>query len=94
MTHAGDPGGAEFKMLALCKAVGPAAHVLLLQKGRLERLLAAQGTPCAVAPLDTGTGAVRRDGGVRSVMRAVPGSLRLVKCIAAEARPHDVVESR
>jgi glycosyltransferase involved in cell wall biosynthesis len=91
MTHAGDPGGAEFKMLALCKALAPSAHVLLLQHGRLEALLSAQGTPCVVAPLDPGTGAVRRDGGVRSLVRAAPGSLRLVKRIAREARPHDVV---
>jgi glycosyltransferase involved in cell wall biosynthesis len=91
MTHAGDPGGAEFKMLALCKALGPAAHVLLLQHGRLEGMFAAQGTPCAVAPLSVGTGAVRRDGGVSSLVRAAPGSLRLVKRIAREARPHDIV---
>jgi glycosyltransferase involved in cell wall biosynthesis len=91
LTHAGDPGGAEYKMLALCKALGPAAHVLLLQNGRLEGLLGAQGTPCVVAPLDADTGAVRRDGGVSSLVRAAPGSLRLVKRIAREARPHDVV---
>jgi hypothetical protein len=91
MTHAGDPGGAEFKMLALCKALGTAAHVLLLNHGRLESMLAAQGTPCVVAPLDAEAGAVRRDGGVSSLVRAAPGSLRLVKRIAREARPHDVV---
>jgi glycosyltransferase involved in cell wall biosynthesis len=34
---------------------------------------------------------VRRDGGVSSLVRAAPGSLRLVKRIAREARPHDVV---
>jgi glycosyltransferase involved in cell wall biosynthesis len=91
MTHAGDPGGAEFKMLALCKALGPSAHVLLLHHGRLEAMLAAQGTPCVVAPLDAEAGAVRRDGGLGNLVRAAPGSLRLVKRIAREARPHDVV---
>jgi glycosyltransferase involved in cell wall biosynthesis len=91
MTHAGDPGGAEFKMLALSKALAPSIHVLLLQHGRLEKMLAAQGTPCVVAPLGEKTGAVRRDGGVSSLVRAAPGSLRLVKRIAREARPHDVV---
>jgi glycosyltransferase involved in cell wall biosynthesis len=91
MTHAGDPGGAEFKMLALCKALGASAHVLLLHHGRLERMLAAQGTPCVVAELGERTGAVRRDGGVGSLVRAAPGSLRTVKRIAREARPHDVV---
>ena len=91
MTHADDPGGAEFKMLALCKALAPSIHVLLLQHGRLEDLLAAQGTPCVVAPLSGRAGAVRRDGGVSSLVRAAPGSLRIVKRIAREARPHDVV---
>jgi glycosyltransferase involved in cell wall biosynthesis len=91
MTHAGDPGGAEFKMLALCKALAPSTHVLLLQHGRLEHMLVAQGTPCVVAPLNARTRGVRRDGGVSSLVRAAPGSLRLVKRIAREARPHDVV---
>lgn len=91
MTHAGDPGGAEFKMLAICKALGAPAHVLLLAHGRLEGMLAAQGTPCVVAPLDAGAGAVRRNGGVGSLVRAAPGSLRLLQRIAREARPHDVV---
>lgn len=91
MTHAGDPGGAEFKMLAICKAIGTSAHVMLLQHGRLEQLLAAQGTPCVVAPLAGGAGAVRRAGGVASLVRAAPESLRMVRRIAREARLHDVI---
>jgi glycosyltransferase involved in cell wall biosynthesis len=91
MTHAGDPGGAEFKMLALCKALGASAHAMLLAHGRLEGMLAAQGTPCTVVPLGTDAGAVRRDGGVGSLVRAAPGSVRLVRRIAREARRHDIV---
>ncbi len=91
MTHAGDPGGAEFKMLAICKAMGTAAHVMLLQHGRLEQMLAKQGTPCVVEPLAGGAGAMRREGGVMSLVRAAPESLRMVRRIAREARRHDVV---
>jgi len=39
LTHVGDPGGAEFKMMALCEAVNDSAEVMLLQHGSLESML-------------------------------------------------------
>lgn len=36
ITHVGDPGGAEFKMMAIAGTMRDSAEVLLLQHGSLE----------------------------------------------------------
>ncbi|HTU64391.1 MAG TPA: glycosyltransferase family 4 protein [Steroidobacteraceae bacterium] len=91
VTHVGDPGGAEFKMIAICRTLGDAAHVLTLQHGSLDRILKEQGIRHSVKPLGAAAGGVRREGGSLSLLRAVPGSLRMVRELARESRRHDLV---
>jgi glycosyltransferase involved in cell wall biosynthesis len=91
ITHVGDPGGAEFTMIPICKALGAQATVLLLEHGSMERILAAQGIEYRVRPLGRGAGAVRRGGGIGRLMRAIPASLRMSWQLAREARGFDVV---
>ncbi len=62
ITHVGDPGGAEFKMIALCKSLRGSSRVLTLQHGSLERILAEQGIPHSVRPLAAAAGGIRREG--------------------------------
>jgi len=85
ITHVGDPGGAEFKMMAIAGMMRGSAEVLLLQHGSLEALLDAAGIRHSVQPLAAGTRKVRREGGVTSLLRALPGSLATVRHIARKA---------
>jgi hypothetical protein len=66
ITHVGDPGGAEFKMMAIASTMRDSSEVLLLQHGSLEGLLAAAG------------GAARRGGhplhGAAAVRRHAQGA--------------------
>ena len=39
LTHVGEPGGAELKMIDLCRAVRGRAEVMLFQRGPLEDIL-------------------------------------------------------
>ncbi|MEO8020205.1 MAG: glycosyltransferase family 4 protein [Pseudomonadota bacterium] len=91
VTHAGDPGGAEFKMMAIAGTVGERAEVLLLQHGSLETLLRDAGIRCSVLPMSAKTRGVRREGGFLDILRAVPGSIATVVRLARKARAHDVV---
>jgi len=91
ITHVGDPGGAEFKMMAIAGTMRDSAEVLLLQHGSLEGLLGAAGIRHSVQPLAAGTRKVRREGGAMSLLRALPGSLAMVRHIARKARGFDVV---
>jgi len=91
ITHVGDPGGAEFKMMAIAGTMREAAEVLLLQHGSLEGLLGAAGIRYSVQPLAAGTRGVRREGGFASLLRAIPGSLAMVRHLARKARDFDAV---
>lgn len=91
ITHVGDPGGAEFKMMAIAGTMRDSSEVLLLQHGSLEGLLAAAGIRCSVKPLSADTRKVRREGGLGSLLRAVPGSLSMVSFLARKSRSFDVV---
>jgi glycosyltransferase involved in cell wall biosynthesis len=91
VTHVGDPGGAEFKMIALCKTLRESAHVLLLQHGSMERILRDQQIRHSVQPLGAVASTVRKKGGFLSMLRAVPGSLAMIGHLARTARDYDVV---
>ena len=91
ITHVGDPGGAEFKMMAIAGTMSDSAEVLLLQHGSLEGLLEAAGIRHSVQPLAAGTRKVRREGGFASLLRALPGTLAMVCHVARKARAFDVV---
>lgn len=91
ITHVGDPGGAEFKMMAIAGTMHDSAEVLLLQHGSLEALLSAAGIRHSVQPLADGTRKVRREGGFTSLLRALPGSFAMVRHIARRARHFDRV---
>jgi glycosyltransferase involved in cell wall biosynthesis len=91
ITHAGDPGGAEFKMMAIAGSMNGAAEVLLLAHGSLETLLGDAGIRHSVQPLNADTGKVRREDGLMSLVRAVPGSISAARQLARKARDYDVV---
>jgi glycosyltransferase involved in cell wall biosynthesis len=91
ITHVGDPGGAEFKMMAIASTTPESAEVLLLEHGSLETLLRNSGIRCSVLPMAHSARAVRREGGLLRILRAVPGSLATVAKLARKARDYDVV---
>jgi glycosyltransferase involved in cell wall biosynthesis len=91
LTHVGDPGGAEYKMVDLCRALGAAGRVLLFQHGALEAILRRTHIPFSVAPMSVSARSVRKEGGLRSILKAIPGTLAMLRRVAREGRKHDVV---
>jgi glycosyltransferase involved in cell wall biosynthesis len=86
LTHAGDPGGAEYKMIDLCRAAGPSAEVMLLQHGSLEALLRGHQIRYSVAPMSRAARSVRKEGGLLSILKAVPGTLAMVGSVVRAGR--------
>jgi len=86
MTHVGDPGGAEFKMIALCKALRGSVQVLLFQQGSLERILSEQQIPHVVQALGGMASRVRKAHGLSSLLGAIPASLTMIRYLARSAR--------
>ena len=91
LTHVGDPGGAEYKMIDLCRSVRDSAEVMLFQHGSLEAILCRHRIKYSVTPMPPATSQVRKEGGVMSLLRAVPGTLSMVRSVVREGSRFDVV---
>ena len=91
MTHVGVPGGAEFKMIDLAECVDQSSEVMLMQHGSLEGMLRQRGIRCSVNELPKSARAVRREGGLSSLLRAIPATLSMVRGVARKARGFGVV---
>jgi len=91
MTHVGVPGGAEFKMIDLAECVDHSSEVLLMQHGSLEGMLHQRGIPCSVNELPRSASAVRREGGLSALFRAIPATLSMIRGVARKARGFRVV---
>lgn len=91
LTHAGDPGGAEYKMLDLCRTLGAAAEVMLLQHGSLEAILGEHRISFSVSPMPSAARDVRKQGGPMSLLKAIPAALSMIRGVARNGRRFDVV---
>jgi glycosyltransferase involved in cell wall biosynthesis len=91
VTHAGDPGGAEFKMLDLCQTLRGRAEVLLLQHGSLEALLGRQQIRFTVCPLSRSASQVRRESGLLGMLKALPGVLSHIGAVSRKGRDFSVI---
>lgn len=91
LTHVGDPGGAEYKMMNLCRILRQSCEVMLFQHGSLEGLLDAQQIAHSVCPMPASARSVRRESGGWRALRALPGLLPMIRAVARKARGFDVV---
>ncbi|MEJ1961708.1 MAG: glycosyltransferase family 4 protein [Gammaproteobacteria bacterium] len=91
LTHVGDAGGAEYKMLDLCQGVRHSCEVMLFQHGSLESLLKERQIEFSVCPVPDKVLGVRREGGVLGSLRAIPGALSMVRSLARKAKAFDIV---
>jgi glycosyltransferase involved in cell wall biosynthesis len=91
LTHVGDPGGAEMKMIELCQATRDRAEVMLFQHGSLEEILRRHAIKVSVCAMPSSAREVRREGGLRSIARAVPAVLSMIRHVARKGRQFDVV---
>jgi glycosyltransferase involved in cell wall biosynthesis len=89
LTHVGEAGGAELKMMSLCLAVQ--GEVLLFQNGPIEKLLEERQIPYSICAGSDVVLGVRRDAALSSLFRAAPGALSMVRDLAQKAKAFDVV---
>lgn len=91
MTHVGEPGGAELKMVELCRSVMPAAEVAHFQKGSLEDLLREKGIPSRLCPMPEAMAGFRREDGLRAMLKVVPAALSMLRRLARMCREFDII---
>ena len=91
LTHVGEAGGAEYKMIDLCRSMRDRAEVMLFQHGPLENLLQRERIAFSVCPMPAATAGVRKEGGAVSILKAIPGALSMLRRVARAARHFDIV---
>lgn len=91
LTHVGAPGGAELKMIDLCKAIKPAAEVMHFEPGPLETLLKEQGIPSRVCFMPAAMAGFKREDGLVAMLKAIPAALSMVGRVAKACRDFDVI---
>ncbi len=91
LTHVGDPGGAEFVMLRLCKAMEDTSAVLYFQRGSLENTLKEQGISSFFCEMPPGLRRFKRGSGLVSLIRAIPETILVIKKLVSQGRNFDVI---
>lgn len=91
ITHAGNPGGAEHKMISLCRAIGKTAEVMLFQNGHLETLLKEEDIGFSVHPMPSRITNFHKENGLVKILKMVPPTLSMAGEVAREARHYDIV---
>ena len=91
LDHTAALGGAELYLLDLARHRPDTCEVLLFEEGPLVGRLREAGVSVSVLPAPRAVMDVRREAGVLSALRALPGLIRLVAGIARRARHADVV---
>lgn len=90
VTHVGEPGGAELKMVRMCRLI-PGSRVLTLSDGNLVRLLEKEKVPVVVMRSNANLLGVRREDGVWRTLLVAPTGLALMFRLVLFARDYDVL---
>jgi glycosyltransferase involved in cell wall biosynthesis len=90
ISHVGNPGGAEYDMMSLCRAM-PDTSVLLLEHGPLRETLQSQGIECDVLPLPARVQSVRRSGSLLGSLKVAPAVIGMLWKLAQKLKEYDVI---
>lgn len=91
VTHVGNPGGAEYKMMHFCEAVGESGMIMHLQPGPIEQIIARRKLPSRVISLPESITGIKRSDGPLKILRAVPDIVAMLSSLARVARQYDVI---
>lgn len=91
ITHAGNPGGAEYKMISLCRAIGKTAEAMLFQHGHLETLLQEENIGFSVHPMPSRITNFHKENGLVKILKMIPPTLSMAGKVSKESSHYDVI---
>ncbi|GJL85996.1 MAG: glycosyl transferase [Micavibrio sp.] len=91
ITHAGNPGGAEYKMVKLCSAPEQNSEVMLFQNGHLEKILKENDIQFSICPMPPGMKSFRKEDGIISILKAIPSTFSMIRSVGRHTRKFDLV---
>ncbi|MBX2834032.1 MAG: glycosyltransferase family 4 protein [Micavibrio sp.] len=91
LTHVGDPGGAEFKMLDFCEKLPFDCEIAYFQKGSLGEHMNKRALKGDVFEMPRSLIGFKRRDGILSALKIVPDALKFIKRLIGKLRYYDVL---
>ncbi len=91
ITHVGDPGGAEYKMLRLIEPIKSNSEVMLFQKGELEDVLKEKGIKYFTYTMPKQIQKFKKGNGLFSIIKIIPAIISMIRNVAKTGRKFDVI---
>lgn len=91
LTHVGEMGGAEAKMISIAKSVQTPKHVFLFQNGSLEQKIKSEGLDVSVLAMPEAVSSFKRENGILSALKLIPLMIGYIRRLAKESRNYDIL---
>jgi len=91
LTHVGEMGGAEAKMISLAKSVETTKHVCLFQHGSLEQKIRGEKLEVSVLEMPKAVSSFKREDGILSALKLIPLMMGYIIRLAKLSKKYDVI---
>ncbi|MGN7438397.1 MAG: glycosyltransferase [Alcanivorax sp.] len=91
LTHVGEMGGAEAKMISIAKSVEGEKKVYLFQSGSLEQKIKQEGLDVSVLEMPEAVSTFKRENGMLSALKLIPLMMGYIRKLSRVCRNYDVV---
>ncbi len=92
LTHVGNIGGAEFKMMDIAEKLDFSnIKVVHFKSGALEKALKDKKINSEIIPMPKSLENFTKNDGLKALLKTIPASLSMIKKLAKEAKNHDVI---
>lgn len=91
LTHVGNMGGAEAKMMILAKALRDDSEVCMFEKGAMQQTLDDQNIKHSTLEMPDIIKSFKREDGLLSAMKMLPAFLRFTRTLSRKSKQYDVI---
>ena len=91
LTHVGEMGGAEAKMISLANSIEKTKHICLFQHGSLEAKIKNEELEVSVLEMPKAVSSFKRENGILGALKLIPLMLGYIKRLAKFSKQYDVI---
>ncbi len=91
LTHVGNMGGAEAKMISLAKSVANNSEICMFQNGELKDPLQKASLKYSVLEMPSSITSFKREQGLFSALKIIPGMFSFIRMLSRKSRDFDVI---
>ncbi len=91
LTHVGNMGGAEAKMISLAKSVPNNSEICMFQDGELKDTVQKAGLKYSVLEMPSSIVSFKREQGLFSALKMIPGMFGFIRMLSRKSRDFDVI---